>query len=137
MAGRTWPAVLRDRRAPVARLVLATPRLVYRAGLGRLLGHQFLLLMHVGRRTGRVRETVLKVLRYDPMTHESVVAAAWGSGTDWLRNIEAHPAVLIESGGERYVPCQRVLEPDEAGVVFADWTRRQRRFARVMLAQLG
>jgi hypothetical protein len=54
-----------------------------------------------------------------------------------LRNIESHPAVLVESGGERYVPSQRLLQPEEAAAVFTDWTRRQRWFARLMLAQIG
>jgi len=40
------------------------------------LGHEFLLLTHVGRRSGRVHQTVLKVLRYDPETGESIVASA-------------------------------------------------------------
>src|SRR5918911_827984 len=62
----SWPTLLKDRRALVARLILRCPVVVYRLGFGWLLGHQFLLLTHVGRRTGRVRETVLKVLHDDP-----------------------------------------------------------------------
>jgi hypothetical protein len=30
-----------------------------------------------------------------------------------------------------------LLQPEEAAAVFTDWTRRQRWFARLMLAQLG
>jgi deazaflavin-dependent oxidoreductase (nitroreductase family) len=133
----SWPTLLKDRRALVARLILRCPVVVYRLGFGWLLGHQFLLLTHVGRRTGRVRETVLKVLHYDPTTGESVVASAWGEQTDWYRNLWAHPALAVRTANEWYVPQQRVLPSDEAFAVFETWTRRQRWFARLMLAQVG
>jgi deazaflavin-dependent oxidoreductase (nitroreductase family) len=131
------PALLRDRRTIVARLMFRAPLVLYRLGLGRLLGHQFLVLTHAGRRTGRVRETALKVLRYDPATRESIVASAWGTKTDWYRNIRARPALAVRSGRDWYVPEQRLLSPDEAFAVFEDWVRRQRWFARLMLGQIG
>jgi deazaflavin-dependent oxidoreductase (nitroreductase family) len=110
---------------------------LYRLGLGWLLGHQFLLLTHAGRRSGRVYRTALKVLRYVPRTRESVVASAWGAGTDWYRNIRAHPALVVQTARDAYVPEQRLLPPHEAFAVLEDWTRRQRGFARLMLGQIG
>jgi deazaflavin-dependent oxidoreductase (nitroreductase family) len=131
------PALLRDRRAPLSRLLFRLPVALYRVGLGWLLGHQFLLLAHAGRRTGRVRLTALKVLRYDPATGECVVASAWGPTADWYRNIRARPAVAVRTGHACYVPEQRWLPQAEAFAVFDDWARRQRWFARLMLGQLG
>jgi deazaflavin-dependent oxidoreductase (nitroreductase family) len=131
------PALLSNRRSPLARLLFRSPIWMYRLGLGWIFGHQFLLLTHTGRRTGRIRETVLKVLHYDPLTRESIVASAWGEQTDWYRNIQARGALSVRAGGEWYVPRQRILPPDEAEAVFEDWTRRQRWFARLMLAQVG
>jgi deazaflavin-dependent oxidoreductase (nitroreductase family) len=110
---------------------------VYRLGLGSLLAHQFLLLTHLGRRSGRVHQTVLKVLHYDPLTHECVVASAWGRQTDWYRNIQSRPAVAVQIASDWYVPEQRTLSAEEALVVFNDWVRRQRWFARLMLGQIG
>jgi deazaflavin-dependent oxidoreductase (nitroreductase family) len=121
----------------VPRLLFRAPILLYRLGCGWLLGHQFLLLIHAGRRTGRIHDTVLKVLRYDPRTGESIVAAAWGKEADWYRNIQAQPALAVYTGRDRYVPAQRRLPADEAFAVFEDWTRRQRRFATLMLGQIG
>jgi deazaflavin-dependent oxidoreductase (nitroreductase family) len=131
------PALLRHRRAWLARLMFRAPVVLYRFGLGGLLGHEFLLLTHAGRRTGRIHETVLKVLRYDPVTRESIVASAWGTRTDWYRNIQARPALAVRTGGARYMPMVRTVPPDEAFAVFADWTRRQHGFAAVMLGQIG
>jgi hypothetical protein len=66
-----------------------------------------------------------------------VVAAAWGEESDWYRNIQAQPTLAVTIGRDRYVPAQRILPPDEAFMVFQDWTRRQRGFARLMLSQIG
>jgi deazaflavin-dependent oxidoreductase (nitroreductase family) len=131
------PALLRDRRSPLARLFLRLPIGLYRLGLGWVLGHQFLLLTHTGRRTGRVHETALKVLRYDPATGESVVASAWGPSADWYRNIRAHPALAVRTAHDYYAPEQGLVPPEEAFAVFSDWARRQRWFARLMLSQIG
>jgi deazaflavin-dependent oxidoreductase (nitroreductase family) len=84
-----------------------------------------------------VRQTALKVLRYDPATGESVVASAWGSTTDWYRNIRARPASAVRTGHSCYVPEQRLLPPAEAFAVFDDWARHQRWFAQLMLSQIG
>ena len=131
------PALLQDRRALLARLAFHAPILLYRLGLGGLLGHQFLLLTHAGRRTGRAHETVLKVLRYNPATRESIVASAWGTEADWYRNIQRRPALAMRSGGVWYVPETRYVPPDEAFEVFSDWMRRQHWFAELMLGQIG
>jgi hypothetical protein len=58
------------------------PIYLYRLDLGRLLGHRFLLLVHRGRKSGLLRETVLEVLLHDPATNESVVLSAWGEKAD-------------------------------------------------------
>jgi deazaflavin-dependent oxidoreductase (nitroreductase family) len=131
------PALLKDRRAWLSRLAFRAPLALYRIGLGGLLGHQFLVLTHVGRRTGQIHETVLKVLHYDATTHESIVASAWGAEADWYRNLQVRPALAVRTAGAWYVPETRTLPADEAFAVFTDWTRRQHQFAELMLGQIG
>jgi deazaflavin-dependent oxidoreductase (nitroreductase family) len=131
------PGLLKDRRAGLSRMAFRAPLALYRIGLGRLLRHEFLVLTHVGRRTGQVHETALKVLHYDSATGESIVASAWGARADWYRNLQAHPALAVRTAGAWYVPDVRTVAPDEGFAVFADWTRRQHWFATVMLAQIG
>lgn len=99
--------------------ILGLPRYLYRAHLGPLFGHRFLLLVHEGRRSGKRRETPLEVVRYDPDRHEAVVAAGWGTKTQWLHNVEAGLAREVRIGRERYVPACRRLDPDEAQEVLA------------------
>jgi deazaflavin-dependent oxidoreductase (nitroreductase family) len=111
------------------------PIYLYRLDLGRLLGHRFLLLVHRGRESGLLCETVLEVLLYDPVTRESVVLSAWGEKADWYRNIEAAPALEVRTGAQRYVPEQRFLAPEENHAVISDYGWRHplafRVFARV------
>jgi deazaflavin-dependent oxidoreductase (nitroreductase family) len=99
------------------------PVWLYRLGLGRLLGHRFLLLTHHGRRSGRVHQTMLEVVRYNPVTHESTVAAAWGDRADWYRNLQAHPALRVQTAGVRYTPAQRFLSPEEVVAVLRGYQR--------------
>jgi deazaflavin-dependent oxidoreductase (nitroreductase family) len=131
------PTLLSDRKGFLSRLIFRLPLIAYRLGLGWVLGHQFLVLTHVGRRSGRVHQTVLKVLQHDPLTHECIVASAWGHQTDWYRNIQSRPAAAVQVAGDWYVPEQRTVAADEAFAVFNDWMRRQRWFARLMLGQIG
>ncbi len=121
----------------ILRTLLRLPVHVYHVHLGVLLGHRFLLLRHTGRRTGAARETVLEVLHYDPLAREAVVAAGWGRKTQWLHNVEAGLAREVWIGRERYVPSYRVLAPDEAERLFADYERRNRLIAPVVRAVLS
>jgi deazaflavin-dependent oxidoreductase (nitroreductase family) len=121
----------------VLRALLGLPVHLYHAHLGVLLGHRFLLLVHTGRKTGLHRETVLEVVRYDPVSRESVVAAGWGRRTGWLHNVEAGLAHEVRTGRERFAPAWRILPPDEAERIFADYERRNRLIAPVVRAVLS
>ncbi len=113
------------------------PIALYRARLGWLLGHRFLLLTHQGRKTGRLRRTVLEVISYDPATRESVVLSAYGDRSDWYRNIQAHPAVEVQSGWSRYAPEVRPLGPDERLVALQIAERRYRSAFRTAIRLFG
>ncbi|MFQ5524221.1 MAG: hypothetical protein ACE5F5_11710 [Acidimicrobiia bacterium] len=54
------------------------------------------------------------VISFDPETKESVVASAYGTRADWYRNIQAEPALRVQTGRLDYVPEQRFLTPAEA-----------------------
>ena len=106
------------------RLIFRLPIYLYRLNLGSLLGYRALLLIHQGRKSGLLRETVLEVIRYDPATKESVVLSGWGEKADWYRNIQLAPAMEVRTGGERYVPEQRFLSPEENHAQITDYERR-------------
>jgi deazaflavin-dependent oxidoreductase (nitroreductase family) len=119
------------------RALLGLPVHLYHAHLGVLLGRRFLLLEHTGRRTGIRRETVLEVIRYDPVAREAVVAAGWGRRTGWLHNVEAGLTREVWIGRERFAPAYRVLATDEAERIFADYERRNRLIAPLVRAVIS
>ncbi|HEX9634562.1 MAG TPA: hypothetical protein VGB34_03640 [Candidatus Limnocylindria bacterium] len=108
----------------VLRWLLSLPVYLYRARLGFLLGHRFLVLVHEGRRTGRRHETPLEVVRYDRSTEEATVVAAWGRKTAWLHNVEVGLARQVWIGPARYVPAVRRLDVDEAVAVLERYELR-------------
>jgi deazaflavin-dependent oxidoreductase (nitroreductase family) len=113
------------------------PRPLYHRGWGSLLGHTFLLITHVGRKTGEPHETVAMALTYDPERQEAVVCSAWGPNTQWMRNLHAHPALRIQIGRETYVPEQRFLSEDEAVAVALEFRERHPWRLRLFAAILG
>lgn len=119
------------------RRLLGAPRQLYRHGWGRLLGHRFLQLSHRGRRTGRQYHTVLEVVRYDPTTGEATVTAGFGKESDWLRNIQAGSDVVVSIGRASAPATFRMLPPDEAIEVFADYERRNALIRPVVRAVLS
>ncbi len=135
----TEPRPIRQPSPPTGtlRALLGLPVHLYHAHLGGLLGHRFLLLVHTGRKSGLPRETVLEVVRYNPATRESVVAAGWGRRTGWLHNVEAGLAHEVRTGRQRFTPAWRILPPDEAERIFADYERRNRLIAPIIRAVLS
>jgi deazaflavin-dependent oxidoreductase (nitroreductase family) len=116
------------------RRLLQAPAYLYRWRLGWLFGHRFLLLVHVGRRSGTRHCTVLEVVEYRPERPEAVVISAFGSSADWLRNIEATPHPVVVLGSQRFTAVHRRLEASEAERVLADYERRNRLAAPIIRA---
>lgn len=82
------------------RTAFRVPIYFYRAGLGFLFGKRFLMLEHVGRKSGETRRTVLEVVVNDP--DAVYVAAAWGSKAQWLENVRVNPDVTFHLGSRKH-----------------------------------
>lgn len=117
------------------RLLFRLPVVIYRLRLGWLFGRRFLLVTHRGRRSGRIYRTALEVVRYDPATHESIVVAGYGPQADWYRNIQAHPALAVQTGLRRYTPLQRILTADQVYDELTDYERRHRWITKPLLGR--
>ena len=104
------------RRKP-GRLAVAFFRLplkAYQHHAGPAMGRTFVMFTHMGRKTGQPHQTVAMVLYDNKTTGEAVICAAWGPRTDWYRNVQAHPAVKVQMGGDTFTPQQRFLTEQEA-----------------------
>ncbi len=92
--------------------------------LGWLLGDRFLMLTHIGRKSGQPRQVVLEVVRHDKPTHTYIIASGWGEQSDWVRNIQKTPEVIIHSGHQRSEAQAERLNPAEAARELHDYARR-------------
>jgi len=117
--------------------LLRAPVSLYRWRLGWVLGKRFLLLSHVGRRTGVRHQAVLEVMEYREDGPEAVVMSGFGRGSAWLRNIEARDGEEVDVGRRHFVACHRFLEEKEAVGVLAGYERRNRFMAPVVRAVLS
>ena len=97
-------------------------------------GHRFLLLIHVGRRTGLTRQTVLEILEYRKEGPEAVVMSAFGPTADWLRNIETNPDPEVVIGSQPFFATYRVLDEADAVRVITGYEQRNWLIAPIISA---
>jgi deazaflavin-dependent oxidoreductase (nitroreductase family) len=107
------------------------PVFLYRLNLGWLLGRRFMQITHVGRFSGKVRRTILAVLKFDAKTKEIFAVSAW-KGSDWYYNLQAAPALQVESGFDRYAPQQRELSAEEITTAFMEYRKSHPIFSRIV-----
>ncbi len=121
----------------LGRLMFRAPIYLYRAGLGWLLGDRFLLLHHVGRRSGLPRQTVLEVADYDPATDSYYIVSGFGRGSQWFKNLQANPEVEIQVGSRRLAVRAEVLDADASGARMAEYVRNHPLAAQALARVLG
>lgn len=119
------------------RLALRLPVWIYRLHLGWLLGQRFLLLTHTGRVSGKLHQTVLEVVRYDPARQMVYVASGWGEQSDWLRNLMKNPRAQVQLGRQRMDVRARRLAADEAAQEILDYGRRNPRALSALARFMG
>ena len=89
---------LRPRPKGLVRVLMRAPLLLYRLGLGGLIGKSTLVLTTTGRRTGRVRTTPVN---YWEVGGTFYLIAGSGTHADWYRNLVAQPEVEVQVGRRR------------------------------------
>jgi deazaflavin-dependent oxidoreductase (nitroreductase family) len=133
---RPWLGVRRE-PGRLALAVFRTPLWLYRHEKGWLLGRTFLMLEHIGRRTGQPHQTVAMVLADSPDTGEVAIVSAWGPDADWLLNLRAGPAREVRVGRDRFVPQHRFLDAEEAVEISTAFARLHPGRLRLISAILG
>jgi deazaflavin-dependent oxidoreductase (nitroreductase family) len=128
---------MRQKPSGVFKSVLRLPVWLYRWHLGVLLGERFLLITHVGRRSGRTYGTPVEVVEHDRSSGTYVVCSGTGPQADWYQNLTAAPASQVTVGRRSWQPVQRMLDADEAAEYFRRYERRHPRTARALLRTMG
>jgi deazaflavin-dependent oxidoreductase (nitroreductase family) len=117
-------AMLEKQPSGCSRALFRLPIALYRWRLGWVLGRRFVMIEHIGRKSGLPRHAVVEVVRYDRASGSVVVAAAWGRKADWFRNVLKTPEVTLTLGGRRFGAVATVLDEAAAMQALSDYARR-------------
>ena len=87
------------RNRGIVSVLARTPILLYRLGLGPLLGRNVRLLTTTGRKSGRPRTTPLSYHRIDGIPY---LLSEAGSHSNWHRNLAREPNAWVRVGNRRF-----------------------------------
>lgn len=119
-----------------SRFLYRLPILLYRIGLGFILGRRFLLLEHIGRKSGLRRKAVLEVIRYDEVNESYYVVSAFGGRSDWYQNIFKQPKVRIQVGWKWMGAFAEPLPEDLTVTEILGYAERYPRTFRILAERL-
>lgn len=109
-------SILDTRPAGILRLGLRLPIWLFRLHLDRMLGDRFLMLIHTGRKSGQLRQTVIEVVQHDKASDTYYVVSGWGEKSDWYQNIHKTSQVTIHVRGRKFqsqaefIPVEKAIE---------------------------
>jgi deazaflavin-dependent oxidoreductase (nitroreductase family) len=98
------------------KLMFKAPLVLWRLGLGPLVGRIFVLITQTGRKSGLPRRTMTEV---HVVNGRKYAPCAFGERAQWYKNIQADPLVTIQTAdGVERVTARRVTDGDELLAVF-------------------
>lgn len=121
----------------LSRFFWRLPIWLYRLHLGWLITGHFLMLEHIGRKSGLPRQAVIEVVKHDKAKDVYYVAAGFGPASDWYQNLLKTPQARIHSGFRREKVEAAVLSIDEAGNIIMDYARRYPAAIRTLAGIIG
>jgi deazaflavin-dependent oxidoreductase (nitroreductase family) len=125
------------RPSGLRRALFRAPIWLYRLRMAPLLGRRFVLINHVGRVSGRVRQAVVEVVALDNANGAITVASGFGDRSDWYLNVLAHPAITVQLGSRRLSVIAHRLSPDEAADTMAHYAGRHPLAGRELCRFMG
>lgn len=133
------PTKIKDVRPPsgAMRVLYRLPIWLFHWHLGWLAMDRFLLLTHIGRKSGLPRQVVLEVVQHDKTNDTYYVLAGWGEQADWVKNIEKTPIVTIDVGRRQLRVLAKCLSAEEAETKVMDYAQRNPRLIRVLPRMMG
>lgn len=117
------------------RAMFKAPLLLWRMGLGPIIGHIMLVITHTGRKSGLPHHTMVEYHMLDDVKY---APCAFGPRSDWYKNITADPRVTIQTAhGTESATAVRVTDDQELLAVYELFMRRDPPLTRWYLDSLG
>jgi deazaflavin-dependent oxidoreductase (nitroreductase family) len=89
---------------PILKKMYRLPIVLYRLGLGPIIGKHILILTTIGRKTGKIRRTPIEYFRHDG---QFFVMSGFGENAHWYKNLQAHPRAGLNISGKRLCTIAR------------------------------
>lgn len=129
------PFDFKQKPSGVFKRLLHAPVWLFRARLGFVFGKRIVMLEHIGRRSGKVRQTPLEVVKRDEDAY--TLCSGTGPKADWYRNLKSQPARALWVGARRNEVDQRFLTDSEAATAFAEYERAHPKAAARLQELMG
>ena len=111
------------------------PILLWRLGLGPIIGRVLILITQTGRKSGLPRRTMVEYHKLDGVKY---APCAFGPQSDWYQNILADSHLTIQTAyGVESVTATRVTSDQELLAVYNLFRRRDPPLLRLYLVSLG
>ena len=101
------------------------------------MGGRFVLINHIGRKSGQLRQTVVEVASHDPASDVYFVASGWGYKAQWYQNLMAQPDVTIQVGARKLAVHAETLPPEAGAQVLLDYRAKHAYAAKELGAMMG
>lgn len=116
------------------------PIWMYKIGFGgfeRWFGAQWMLITHIGRKTGKRYESMVDVMDYDKTTDTYYVEAAYGARADWYKNIQSSAVFEARVGRRKFKACAGALSTEGASDMLVQFYRSKPAYTRSVMAMAG
>ena len=97
------------------------PIYFYKIGLGGLFKERFLLLTHIGRKSGLPRKAVLEVVDKDQENY--YIVSGFGEKSQWFKNVMQAPQVNIHVGQKKMSALAERLPVDKGFEVLENYAK--------------
>ena len=105
MPEKTWVETIPYPKG-LQKWLFKTPILLYRLGLGFIVGRLFMIMTTFGRKSGAPRRTAIK---FHEFKGKPTVMSGWGTKTDWYRNLQSNPLATVQTWrGAQSVRARRI-----------------------------
>ncbi|MCJ7703420.1 MAG: nitroreductase family deazaflavin-dependent oxidoreductase [Anaerolineales bacterium] len=119
------------------RLGFRIPVYFYRLKLGWLLGRRFVLINHLGRKTGIPHQAVVEVVERDKGSGNVTVVAGYGQQTQWYQNLKAHRDTIIQIGSHKHYVTAEFITPEEGEEIIVRYLNRYGKLTGKFFSILG
>lgn len=119
------------------RILFRIPVYFYRIGLGWLFGKKFVLINHVGRKSGKPYQSVVEVIEREKGTDNIIVVAGYGEQTQWYKNLKNQPKTTVQLGSRELSVSVVLISPEDGGDIIARYMDRHGKLTGQLFSMIG